>query len=594
MKHAVLFAILTGIILSILAVYPQLHLREKRDGEFLGAFASCDLDEMAYASYVQALIDGRGRKSDPYTGKDGAELHESLFSIQFLPSYTAAVPGRVLGLSAAEVMPIVSVLSAFLTALALFWLIWLMTEDPLLAAAGTLVVMAGGALVSGIGAIDGFFTNGLAYPFFPYMRRPIPSLAFPFLFAFFGCVWKGMASEKRRWFYAVLAAACFSALVFSYFYLWTSAAAVLGGCVLMTLLFAESERKRILTFLIATGAMCLPAMAVYGLLLSNRNPLADKAQLLVLTRQPDLFRNVETIGYFVLAAALAAVWWKLFDDKRKAFLVGACALAPFVVFNQQMVTGRSLQPFHYEFYSVNYVVLLAVVLTSLLVWKKYLSEMRWLSTALAMIVIVATSGWGYYEAYATTKVWDDINVERDKAMPVNLRLRELAGSDIDSARKQTTLNLDALQGDGQPTVAPQPVLWARHQNTFAGVTTWDENKLRYYRLLYFADLDANSLRVGLTGCQDIEACMALFGWDRFNARLSADARPLTKPEIEEEVARFDAFVKNFSATDAAMFDLKYLVVNNAANNRLQNVDRWFERDAGDVRNGFTIYQLRLK
>lgn len=595
MKFRWVLGIVVGVVLALLAVYPQVRLNEKRGDNFAGAFATCDLDEMAYASYVQALIDGRPRKNDPYTGRDQSSKErqtESLFSIQFLPGYLAAVPAKIFGLSAVQMMPVVSVVSAFLTALALFWLISLLADDAGIAAAGTLVVMTGGAMISGIGAISGFFEGGFAYPFFPYMRRPIPSLAFPFLFAFLACVYKGLTSEKRRWIFAALSVACFSALVFSYFYLWTSAAAVLGGFAIITLVSSSENKRRDLIFLISTGAICVVPLMLYGVMLLDRNPLADKAQLLVLTRTPDLFRPIETIGFFVLAAVIAGVWIRIFDDVRKASLITACALAPIIVFNQQILTGRSLQPFHYEFYSVNYVVLFAVVMVAAFVWKKYLDGS--VSHVLAAIVAVIAIGWGGYEAYATTRVWDEINAQRDDAMPVNLRLRELAENDIATARKTTTLNLNALQGDGQPTVAPQPVLWARHQNTFAGITTWEENKLRYYQLLYFADLNADSLRAGLTGCQDIEACMALFGWDRFNARLSANARPLTIGEINEEVARFDEFVKNFSAADAATFELKFLVVNNAANNKLENVDRWFERDGGEVRGSYTIYKLRLK
>jgi hypothetical protein len=121
-----LLGIAAGLILGILAVYPQFNLQRLRGDDFQGAFASCDLDEMAYASYLQALIDGRPRRNDPYTGRDQTTDNsqpESLFSIQFFPAYLIAVPARIFGLSVSQAMPIVSFVSAFLAALALFWLI---------------------------------------------------------------------------------------------------------------------------------------------------------------------------------------------------------------------------------------------------------------------------------------------------------------------------------------------------------------------------------------------------------------------------------------------------------------------------------------
>jgi len=594
------FGIAAGIILAILAVYPQFNLQNLRGGDFQGAFASCDLDEMAYASYLQALIDGRPRKNDPYTGRDAATDNpqpESLFSIQFFPAYLVAVPARIFGLSASQAMPFVSFISAFLTALALFWLIISITEDTLLAFVGTLVVMFGSALVVGIGAINGFYENGAAYPFFPFMRRYIPSLAFPFLFAFFACLWNGLRSEskERRAIYSALASLCFAALVFSYFYVWTAAGAVLFGLTLFVLIFRSENWRKDFLFLAITGSFCLLALAPYALLLANRNEMMDKAQLLVFTRQVDLLRTVEVIGYIVLIAVVLALWERYTKLKeRKAYFIAAFALAPFLVFNQQVLTGRSLQPFHYEFYVINYVVLLSVILTFAVFWQRFISQKKTVSIVALSILGLISIGWGYIEARDTTVFWDSINVRRDEAMLVNLHLRQLAGGDIESAKRQTTLNLEAIQADSQPTVAPQSVLWARHQHVFAGLENWEENKKRYYQMLYYSDLNADWLRRALTGCRDIEACMALFGWDRFNARLSANARPLTLGEIEAEVNNYARFVRNFSFADAQNPQLSYVVVHDEAANQLTNLDVWYQRGAVVNLGKYSLYEVRLK
>lgn len=596
-----LLGILAGAILAILAVYPQYNLQKKlRPDSFQGAFATCDLDEMAYASYLQALIDGRPRKNDPYTGRDAAPddpQPESLFSIQFFPAYLAAIPARIFGLSAPQVMPVLSIASAFLTALALFWLIVSITENLFASFVGTLIVMTGSALIVGLGAINGFYENGVAYPFFPYMRRYIPSLAFPFLFAFIACLWNGLKTERRenKILFSVLASLCFAALVFSYFYIWTSAAAVLFGLTLFITLFRSENWRKDFVFLAITGAFCVLSLVPYALLLAARNQTMDKAQLLVFTRQSDFLRTVEVIGYVVLALTTLALWRKFTALKdRKVYFIAAFALAPCLVFNQQILTGRSLQPFHYEFYVINYVVLLAAVLVVWIFWQKFFIQTKPFSVIFLSILAIAAVFWGYIEAKETTKIWDEINIRRDEAMPVNLRLRELGGENIEAAKQQTTLNLEPLQADSQPTVAPQAVLWARHQHVFAGLKDWDENKLRYYALLYYSDLDANHLRNALTNCRNIEACMALFGWDRFNARLSANARPLTLPEIDEEVMRFKQFTDDFSIRDAQNPELDYVIIYDEDDNKLENLDRWYERDAGETLGKYKLFRVKLK
>jgi hypothetical protein len=472
-------------------------------------------------------------------------------------------------------------------------LITAVTGSGALGFAGALVVLCGGALISGIGVVNGFFEGGSAYPFIPFLRRPIPSLSFPFLFGFFYFLWKGISDRtSRAWSWAAAGGLCFGALVYSYFYLWTSAASVLAALIVAVAIGGKAARKE-LTFLLQTAAVSALTMVPYLLMLAGRNKMADEAQLLVLTRTPDLWRNVEIAGFIVIAAS-AAIWifWREAETRRMAAFAAALAASPIIVFNQQVVTGRSLQPFHYEFYVINYVTLLAVVIVIAIVWHRFLFSRRKLSRGAATIVAAAAIIWGCLETTETTKFWDDVNIARDKAMPVDTRLRELA-QETGSGREMTTLNLESLQADGQTTVAPQPVLWARHQNTFAGLTSIAESRERYYKLLYYSGADGEWLRMALTGCRDIEACMALFGWDRFNGRLSANARPLTMPEVDEESARFDRFCRSFSAREAAEPRLWFLITDTSIEG-LENVDKWYERDDGELHGDYILYRLKLR
>ena len=112
--------------MTVLALLPQFHLWAGRSGEWQGSFVTFDFDEVAYASYLNALIDGRPRRNDPYTGRtDTAEqaLPESLHSIQFVAAYALALPARALGLSTGTTFILVRALAAFASTLALFWLL---------------------------------------------------------------------------------------------------------------------------------------------------------------------------------------------------------------------------------------------------------------------------------------------------------------------------------------------------------------------------------------------------------------------------------------------------------------------------------------
>ena len=191
------FGIIAGVFLAIFSLYPQMKMLYLRGGEWNGHYAYNDIDEVAYAAYLKALIDGRPRKNDPYTGRDDSPESpqpESLFSIQFAGPYTVAVPARILGIGAPWAMSISGAVAAFLTALAIFWLLGMITGDSLFAMAGSLIVLAGGALFAGEGAIGEILGTGYSYPYFPGFRRYIPAMAFPAFFGLVGLVWKLLSS----------------------------------------------------------------------------------------------------------------------------------------------------------------------------------------------------------------------------------------------------------------------------------------------------------------------------------------------------------------------------------------------------------------
>src|SRR5687767_10555420 len=118
------WGIWAALAITLLSIYPQLVMWGVRGLHWHGSFAVGDSDEWAYAAYVQALIDGRPRRNDPYTGRDDQPERpqpESLFSIQFVPAYVIAVPARFLGLSSSTAFIILGILGPFFSGIAVFW-----------------------------------------------------------------------------------------------------------------------------------------------------------------------------------------------------------------------------------------------------------------------------------------------------------------------------------------------------------------------------------------------------------------------------------------------------------------------------------------
>lgn len=592
------FGIIAGIILMICGTYPQLKMWYVRGSDWQGAYAYNDIDEVAYAAYLGSLIEGKPRRNDPYTGRSDTPDHEqeeSLFSIQFAAPYLVAIPARIFGVSVNTAMWVSGGLAAFIAGLALFWLIGRMTDDSVYAMAGALVVICGGALFAGEGAISEIFFEGFSYPYYPGLRRYLPAMPFAVFFILCGCVWKLLTTEdmRQRIIFTTLSSLCFAFTVFSYFYIWTTAAAWLVCLVLAWLIFRPEGWLKDFKAFVALGIACVVSLIPYAYLLSKRSHTMDDVQLLVLTRELDLQRFPELIVYAVILMLILAVVLKAVQIKERSTLfVLSLALTVIVVFNQQLITGHSLQPIHYQVFIGNYVAGLALVLMLGLLFKT-LTQTKIKQIGFAVLALIAAI-WGIVECHYTVRVLDEANLARDEGMPVARRLQELSATDVPSPNSQraVTLAFSHIQADDLPTIAPQAVLWARHQHVFAGVT-WQENKERYYQFLYYSDLDENWLAKSMKE-GDFVSMIALFGWGRHSGRLSSQATPLTFGEIDEEAGRYGEYRKNFSLKEASNPTLSYVVIPNDWSMELSNLDKWYERDNGEVHGKYILYKVKLR
>ncbi len=586
-----------GLALALLALVPQFHLGAVRGAEWQGSYVSFDFDEVAYSSYLNALIAGRPPRNDPYTGRDDkptAPQPESVFSIQRLPAYALALPARALGLSAADMFIIVRPLAACAAALALFWLLALVTGDSRLAAAGAVVVLCLGMLAGEpYGAWRMLTMRSLAEAL-PFLRRYVPALPFPLFFVCAALVWQALhaPTSRVRLTRAALAGATFALLTFSYFFLWTAAAAWLVSLALLWLAARRGERWRTLSVFALLGACMAGALLPYAVMLTRRAPTIDDAQLLTHTRALELSLPVLS-GLAVLLALVVAAWrGRLIWRAPAALFAASFALLPALVFNQQLVTGLLLQPVHYGRYIANYTCLLAAFMAAPLIWRGRTAQ-RPLPARLLVCATLLVFSWSVCETLVRTHRLAAHNVARDEARRVALRLADLAHEASNSAltgqAPPVIFCADLSLADALPNVAPQPVLWAQHLFVFAGATA-TENRARLYQQLYYTDVDEQMFATFADS--DSYLRLALFGWERMNNKPYAP--PVTSTELQLEARRYADYSAAFNAAQARTPLLAYVVVPATDTLRLTNLDRWYTRDAGERIGNFTLYRVALR
>jgi len=592
------WGVLAAVAMALLSLYPQIDLWLTRGADWQGAFVSPCYDEEVYGAYINALILGRPRRTEPLEVPEPSKpSYESLFSIQFVPSYLITLPARALGLTANQAFIVLLPLMAFLATLMLFYLLAVVTRDEAWAAVGALAVLVFGALAARNSVLMHWLGKTQWFGTFLFLRRYMPAAVFPIFFGFIALIWHAFTRPDRQaWRAAIAAGLVFFVLVFSYFYLWTAAAAWLACFVLAWLVARRTEWATLVKRLAPTALCGAVALAIYAYMLAHRTPAIDKAQALTLTHAPDFYRAPQLIG----ALTLLLLCWGIKKGRAawrepSVLLITSLALAPFAVFNQQIITGHSLQPIHYELFIINYVSVLALVLMPTIFRRGQSTHFprrmpKFLLTGLACVVL----GWGVVEIHGSTAEHKSRNLGRDHFMPVAKRLAALAAEHGQGAQdREVVFSPDMLVvSDNIAALTPQVPFWATHAPFGAGLSS-EEQQERYFQFLYYSGVKPGALGQDLA-TNKFTSIGSLFGYERFVSELTTDAKPITSDEIREKVAQYSAYVAAFDREHAHRPALSYIITHPQAPIDFSNLDQWYIRDQGEKIGLFTLYQVKLR
>lgn len=593
------------LAMVLLSLIPQIHLWLVRGRDWNGAYVSLQGDEPYYSAYVNSLIDGRARRNDPYAAKDNSPISpvpESTFSIQFLPAYVISSLARISGVSSSTALIVLIGATGLFASLAVFWLLNSVLDDRRVAAAGTLFVLCLGGLAGGHGLVGLLLKADLSMPGLPFLRRYQPAAAFPLFFVFIALVWRALTINTRRAarVSAVLAGLTLAVLVFSYLYLWTAAGAWLACLGLLWLYFRPEDRRKCLAVLATIGVIAAAALAPYAYLVSHRPPSLDEQQTLISTHQLDLFRIPELLGALILVGLVVGIRRQKAQGKEpRALLSASLALLPFVVFNQQLITGKSMQVYHFAAFVVNYAVLVSLLLTTTLLWKP-------LPVRLLVWVAALSFAWGFVEVGLPSRLnFVPAAVADDQIVPALRRLKQLAKEDGTLTDLRTNGEATTIVFSPQIAVTVLQPTWTS-QGTLLDMGGLDfgsvsraERKEYFYLHLYYAKADIAALRKALSGAPDDPAMnyyarAVIFGHERIVPALSGDFKPIQPEEIEQEIRAYQAYANSISGEQVRKRPVTYAVTRADTNFDFSNIDRWYVRDAGERLGAYNLYRLKLR
>jgi hypothetical protein len=271
---------------------------------------------------------------------------------------------------------------------------------------------------------------------------------------------------------------------------------------------------------------------------------------------------------------------------------------PFLVFNQQVITGRSIQAFHYEMLITNYVVLIGLVmLVKLLTFT--------VRPRTAVLIVLLCISWAAVEIGIPSPIRSNNDAKLDQMVPVLRRLNELGYTDGTRQQLRERGETSAVVFSPHfgisrllPTWAPQGLLIGTGTAYFQPLS---EAQLKewIYLHLYYCGKDEDYLRQLLNDKIDDPFLTyfvrsTFFGPERILLFLGWNSTPPTQPEIESEVAQFGKFMRSFSRSDVSTRPITYVITLADGNFDLSRIDQWYERDAGERVGDYILYRVQLR
>jgi hypothetical protein len=269
------------------------------------------------------------------------------------------------------------------------------------------------------------------------------------------------------------------------------------------------------------------------------------------------------------------------------------------VFNQQAITGKAIQPHHFAHFVTNYGVLIALLLSI-----SFNSRLR--SSRVLLWLGVICFSWGLIEVGLTARFATvPAAIANDKIVSVLLRLKDLSKKDGTVDELRTHGLATALVFSPRMAVTALLPTWTS-QGTLLDMrgldfgTATDQQRMQYLHMhLYYSDLDSESFREALNDSgkhQDINfySRSVVFGYDRTLRGLAPKFQPIKPEEIEQQVQLYEAYINSFSRDEALQRPIKYAIIPVEGSFDFSNLDRWYERDAGERVGDYVLYTLKLK
>ncbi len=390
-RHGI--ALACSIVVGTLCVLPQFLAPLALGGGYKGLeFLYID-DELTYRSLIHEVLDGHPMVTSPHL----YEYKDSPAIVYPIGDYFYAIPALVFGLAC------VIIASKFLFPALLFFLVYLfirkLTGGEGYAAIANAIAI--GLMVTlGMELIDIHYLKGLLSGsihtthliLWTRLVNPITGslLVFGLLVSLWNVVEKGRKSD-------IVLAGILAAGTVGYFFSLAISLSLLAACIVVFLFQKKwTEAKRVLSVLFIT--LLLQAPYWYQTL----HALGGEAGRKLEGRNGMFFTHAPMWNKLLIATSIFVVfsffYAYVFKKKKEIFsphvhawsFIFTLMLASWMVFNEQVITGREIWPYHFVQYTIPFCFIMFFT-TSYLVWRNLFPRL-WIYGVLLISLIALYSG----------------------------------------------------------------------------------------------------------------------------------------------------------------------------------------------------------
>lgn len=383
------WAIILAFIASVVIASPQVYFRYDHQNVYQGIEVLGTGDEKAWLSRVREVADGHPAMSNPYfkDGKDDPYLYQPLGSniIVYL--------GKLFSLDINNTILFSRFLFPFFVFLLIYGFVLLFTKEKIVALTTSFFLMLGNSLFARLALFKILEGQSPSITYVNYTRPVNPLMTHLFFFGFLFCFW--LFLERKQYRFGILSALALGLSFYDYFYTWTFLYSFLG-VLLLIFIFQKKwhDIKRIGLVLLGSLLMAIPYFVnLYRVVL---HPTYNEVgQRLAFEGRSATLGLLVPLLFVIFLLFFPRKW------KERYYFALALVLAPFIVLNQQIITGKVMSNAHYHWYF--HLPLAAIFL--LLIFFYWVSPIKWRllqkTSAIAIIVISIFTGiWIQGASYA--------------------------------------------------------------------------------------------------------------------------------------------------------------------------------------------------